>query len=116
MRFFRAVERALLARGVNLVGANVGHHLQASQKFHGITRRPFLVGVGDQPESEEASVIGHDLMTILQKFTNSVTPLLRDFGLTELEVGELIADYLSELQNTDLGLAYIYCITYAWKI
>ena len=98
------------------MGASVGHYLHASQRFHGIVRRPFLVGVGEQPGNEEASIIGHDLMTILQKFTNSVTPLLRDFGLTELEVGELIADYLSELQNTELGLAYIYCATYAWKI
>ncbi len=116
MRFFRAVERALLARGVNLVGANVGHYLQASQMFHGTTIHPFFVGVGEQPQNEEASVIGHDLMTTLQTFANSVTPLLRGFGLTELQVGELIADYLSELQNPELGLAYIYCITYARKI
>jgi hypothetical protein len=116
MRFFHAIEHALAARGVILVGNNVKYYLEASQQFHAITEVPHCVGVGDELQDEAGSRVGHDLMRVLQRFTRSVTPLLREAGLTKLQIGELIADYLEELQNPETGLAYVYDITYARKV
>ena len=116
MRFFHAIEHALAARGVILVGNNVKHYLEASHQFHAITETPHCVGVGEELQDEAESRVGHDLMRVLRRFTHSVTPLLREAGLTKFEIGEIIADYLGELQNPETGLAYVYDVTYARRV
>lgn len=116
MRFFHAIEHALAARGVILVGNHVKHYLEASRQFNAITEVPHCVGVGEELQDEAGSRVGHDLMRVFNRFTRSIIPLLREAGLTKLQIGELIGEYLGELQNPETGLAYVYDITYARKV
>ena len=116
MQFYSAIENALAAREVHLVGNNVKQYLEASHNFYAITEVPYFVSVGEQLQDESASRIGHDMIDVFSRFTYSVIPLLKKAGLTKLQIGQVIGEYLQELQNPELGLAYEYHITYARKV
>ncbi|KAK2460438.1 hypothetical protein APHAL10511_007603 [Amanita phalloides] len=115
VQFANVVFSALSHRGVIPVGRNMRLFLEQSQQFYEITVDTRHVPIGGNTEDETLNEIGHKNSVMWQRFTRSVTPLLRGFGLTEYQVGQLVAGYQQELDSVE-GLAYDYQITYARKI
>ncbi|KAF8636112.1 hypothetical protein AX17_003815 [Amanita inopinata Kibby_2008] len=115
IRFFEAVRNALLARQVEPIAHAMPYYLTQSPYFGEVRVEPFYIAIGGWPEGELASRLGHRYKGIHQRFANSVASLLKEFGMTEIQAAQLIADYLQELDTVE-GLASIYYTTYARRV
>ncbi|KAF8624066.1 hypothetical protein AX15_006078 [Amanita polypyramis BW_CC] len=116
VRFFEAVNDALRFRHqLQPVGSNVYQYLAESQQFFEIRLEPHFVPIGGWPHDEALSQIGHYFRRICVRFTRSVRHLLKEYGLPDFEIAQIIADYIHELQNVE-GLTCVYYITHARRV
>ena len=90
-------------------------YLTQSGRFTDITEERRAVPIGEWPQDDGLSTIGSDQKTIFRRFTSSVMPVLVGAGMEQRQAGQLIADYLEELDNVE-GLVCIYHITFARKV
>ncbi|PFH50098.1 hypothetical protein AMATHDRAFT_80991 [Amanita thiersii Skay4041] len=114
-RFFEAIGRVLHAREIPPAAQNVPIELMRSQRFANVTVNHSSIPIGGWHSQEELANIGQDFRRVQERFTSTVTPLLQESGLTQLQVAELIADYLQEL-DTVQGLVSVYYTTFAFRI
>ncbi|KAM6493020.1 S-adenosyl-L-methionine-dependent methyltransferase [Amanita muscaria] len=115
VRFFNAIHQILQGKGVHLGPLNPHFSLTQSLQFTDISTERRFAPIGQWPVDEAWKIIGNDQKMILRRFTTSVMLMLIDSGMTELEAGQLTADYLGEVDNKD-DLVCEYVITHARKV
>ncbi|KDQ56028.1 hypothetical protein JAAARDRAFT_180238 [Jaapia argillacea MUCL 33604] len=114
-RFFAAVAHALHARGLEPVASRVPEWLIHTGQFTQMVPQRFSLPIGDWPDDPPARVIGTAAAVILKRFADSISPMLRENGMGEGALNDLIAAFAHELDHSR-GMFLIYETVHARKI
>lgn len=112
-RFFETLDYALEhCRGIQYIPRLELIH--QSDLFTAITAVDYHMPIGSWPIEPQAQAMGKGFRTALKKYADSVTPLLREGGLSEAEAEILKSDLLHELRTVP-GVVSNYHIIYATR-
>lgn len=102
-------------RGVCPIAPHIPHWLAASGQFENITAESFSVPIGDWHPEPEQQELGQEARAICIQYAESLKPLLKESGLGDFEIQEMIIGFLAEIQNTS-GIVWIFRTVHARKI
>ncbi|KAF8154294.1 S-adenosyl-L-methionine-dependent methyltransferase [Crassisporium funariophilum] len=110
-RFFDALTRALASsRGIQPISPQIPMFLSNSGLFTGITSEQRHMPIGAWASDPAMRVLGERSLEIIERYTDSVKPLLIEAGWVEAEVENLLADYLQETQTTQGLIGVLYTV------
>ncbi|KAF9472630.1 S-adenosyl-L-methionine-dependent methyltransferase [Pholiota conissans] len=110
-RFHEAINTALAMRGLSLLGSRVPTVLaNLPSSFTDITPRVYCVPIGTWPANPPMRSAGRTCRTALERYTSSIRPLLVEGGWSDEDVDDLVADYLSEINNVRGLVSVLYTV------
>ncbi|KAH0833830.1 S-adenosyl-L-methionine-dependent methyltransferase [Lanmaoa asiatica] len=107
-RFFKVVNDLLEHVGLHEITSHIPHWLRATGTFTDGRIQEYLIPIGEWHPSSRQRTLGRAYLDAMTVFAESLKPFLRDQGgLTEREIGELIAGYVRDMRCVP-GLVSVY--------
>ncbi|KAG9308111.1 S-adenosyl-L-methionine-dependent methyltransferase [Chiua virens] len=106
-RFFKVVNDLLEHVGLNEITDHIPHWLREIGMFRDGRIQEHLIPIGEWHPSSRQKTLGRANLDAMTMFAESLKPFLRQQGLTEREIAELIEGYIRDMRQVS-GLVSVY--------
>ena len=115
VRFFNAIDVALMSRGIHPIAHQIPTFIANSGCFVDITVEKKKIPIGVWPSDVESQNIGADYFKVCELYADSSKPLLLAAGWSEATLEMMITNYIQEI-HTVSGLVEVLHIVHARRV